>query len=1418
MAASAVTLTEPDGAKVEFTKQSNGTFTAPKPVRYVLTQTSSGFTVTSTDHTSRVFNASGRMTGWLDGAGQGLAFSYSDTKLTEITDAAGRDTTVDVDVATGRLNSVTLSDGRKVTYGYEAGQLARVTGTDGGVTQYTYTGGRLATVVDPRGNTVTQNTYDGTTGRIRSQIDAHGGTFSFTWKAATGAPAGSGESNMTDPAGGIWTDIYEAGVLMRSYRPKGGGTDRVYDQNLNPTAEYDANSNKTSRTFDARGNIATQETGGVTEKASFDTSDRLKSVTNGRGYSTSYEYNGSSDRIKTAAGPAGTTSYTYTSNGQIETETAPRGGTTRYTYTGAGLVESVTAPGGGKTTYGYDAADRLKTETDPRGNVAGANPAEYTTSYDYDAQGRLSKITDPASQTTTYGYDDNGNVKTVTDALGQVTSYEYNKANQQTKAIGSDGKYSTMEYDARGNQTAAVDETGRRTTYGYDGAGRRSSMTTPRGNVTGADAAKFTTTYGYDDNGNLIKTVDPTGAVTSTEYDAFDQPTKVTDPLNHVTLTGYDVNGNVAQVTDPLTKITKYTYTSADLLETVTDPLSKVTTYGYDADGNRTSETSPTGRKQTWTYNADGQPETQTDPRGYLTGNTASDYTTRYGYDATGNQTSVTDPYGRRQTRAYDNLGQLTASQDASGRRTTYAYDPLGRIETVTAPDAGTTAYTYDTSGNVHTRTDANQHTTTYGYDSAHRLTSVVDPLNRTVAHRYDADGNRDQTTNARGIVATNTYDALNRLTGTKYSDTTPVTSIAYDAVGNRRQVVDATGTRTFAYDAVDRLKTVTLPTSKTFAYGYDDAGHLTSRTNPDGQQTTYTYNSDGDRLTATTNSLKTTYAHAFPGLLTGVTLPNGYTESRTYDRALMLTDVVSSNSTKTLSSWHGVPDGDGRPQRVDQVRNNTGSTTAKSEYYTYDETGRLNGDCSSATKADTCPSGSPTTAYTYDKVGNRLTQTGPNSGTTYSYDAADQLTQTVTGAATTNYTYDADGNQTTDGIDALAYDAANRLRSKGTTTYTYDVDGNRATAVKSGTTTSYTWDINNELPLLAGESTGSRSAAYSYNELGQIESTKQAQGTFYYHHDLIGTVTDLTNSTGRDAANYTFGPFGENATNLNIGAEDAPINRFGFTGEYTDQTIRNDFDAVATSINLRARNYDPNTGRFTGRDPYVPDASTPYTQSYAYVENAPTSRTDPSGMCSITTQMKDLFTGKWGWGSDCVKEDTEARTLPPAVQSMKAVSEKITKGAVEATGQASLGLVDGLTFGAFTSFGGAEVTCPSAYNVGLYSSMVPFPIGSGGKRLAVEGAEVAGRGLWTLNASRASKIMKGGPFKTTFYKSASDGTWWTADVTGHGGSAFKVYEETKKGLEWIKDADRFGTYMENKWKGGTGRFIPWSQLRGVGK
>ncbi|MFI6341114.1 DUF6531 domain-containing protein [Streptomyces sp. NPDC050535] len=1406
VAASSVTLVEPDGAKVAFAKQSDGTFTAPKPARYVLTQTSSGFTVTHPDHTRRVFDSSGRLTGWLDGAGQGLALSYSDDRLTKITDAAGRDTALDVDAATGRLSSVTLPDGRKVAYGYEADQLARVTGTDDGVTRYTYTGGRLATVVDPRGNAVTQNTYNETTGRILSQIDANGGTFSFTWKATADAPAGSGESNVTDPAGGIWTDVYEAGVLMRSYRPEGGGTDRAYDQNLGPITEYDSNANKVTRTFDARGNVASQEKGGVTEKFVFDTSDRIKSVTNGRGYSTTYEYDGTSDRVKTIAGPGGTTAYTYTAGGQIETETAPGGGVTRYSYNGAGLVAAVTAPAGGKTTYRYDAADRLTATTDSRGNTEGADPAAYTTAYAYDAQGRLQKTTDAAGRTSIYGYDANGNVKTVTDALEQVTAYEYNKSNQLTKVTGADGTYATTEYDSRGNQTAAVDEAGSRTTYGYDGAGRLASMTTPRGNAAGADAAKYTTTYDYDDNGNLTKTLDPTGALTSTTYDAFDRPLKVTDPLGRTTTTAYDVNGNVAQVTDPLSKVTKYTYTTADLLLTETDPLGKATLYGYDAAGNRTSVTTPLGFKTTYSYDSDGRQVKTVSARGNVSGADAAKYTWTTGYDAAGNPNSLTDPLGDVAKRTYDARGNVTSVTDPAQRTVAYAYDALSRLTSVTAPDDGKTSYAYDTSGNLTRRTDPNEHVTDYGYDAGHQLTSVTDPLNRKTSYAYDADGNLTKKTTPRGTTS-QTWDTRSLLTKVDYSDSTPDVTYQYDTAGQLTLRNNGVLSEDFVYDSAGQLiKT------RGFSYTYDAAGQILTRKYADGNTITNTYDADGRTTTMAADSTTTSYLYDPEDNLTRTTLPNTLIEDRAYDTAGRLTSVASTKAGAVITKTALTLSAAGQPTHIDTTR--TG--VAQGGYdLTYDKAGRITAGCFPQPTVSGCAD-TRTTTYSYDKAGNRLTATLGTRNTSYTYDGADQLISSTTGATTTDYAHDGEGNRTKAGANTYTYDLAGQISAAndGGIAYTYqhDAEGNLVTTSQAGTLTKRTeWDPNAPLPTLATEydAAGAIQQSYRYDPLGQVAAAETGAAKVYtYTHDALGSPLDVTGSTGSVFQRWAYDPFGTRVRSTVAGG--APESAPSYAGAY--------FDTTTSHLDLRARQYDTFTGRFTRPDPLTPDSDTPYTQPYAYVENMPTSRVDPSGLCSITTQMKDLFSGNWGWNNNCDKEDRETATKAPAVQSAKNLADNVTKGAVEAAGQASLGFLDGLTFGSFSYLSDAQITCPTAYNSGLYGSMVPFPIGGGGKRLAAEGAEVAGRGLWTLTAGGASKIMKGGPFKTTFYKSASDGTWWTPDVTGHGGSAFKVYQETKKGLEWITDADKYGKYMPDKWKGGTGRFIPWDKLNGVGK
>ena len=63
------------------------------------------------------------------------------------------------------------------------------------------------------------------------------------------------------------------------------------------------------------------------------------------------------------------------------------------------------------------------------------------------------------------------------------------------------------------------------------------------------------------------------------------------------------------------------------------------------------------------------------------------------------------------------------------------------------------------------------------------------------------------------------------------------------------------------------------------------------------------------------------------------------------------------------------------------------------------------------------------------------------------------------------------------------------------------------------------------------------------------------------------------------------------------------------------------------------------------------------------------------------------------------------------------------------------------------------------------------------------------------------------------FYHDPQSKLLWSKDNSGHGGSTFKVFKETSKGLKWIFDADALGNQIIGKHKGPIGIFIPYKEL-----
>ncbi|MBV9322915.1 MAG: AHH domain-containing protein, partial [Chloroflexi bacterium] len=268
-----------------------------------------------------------------------------------------------------------------------------------------------------------------------------------------------------------------------------------------------------------------------------------------------------------------------------------------------------------------------------------------------------------------------------------------------------------------------------------------------------------------------------------------------------------------------------------------------------------------------------------------------------------------------------------------------------------------------------------------------------------------------------------------------------------------------------------------------------------------------------------------------------------------------------------------------------------TGSRLATTAY-AYDKLYRLTGA--------TGPSG--TTTYSYDPNGNRLSKVLGGNSTSYTYDKTDRILT----AGSTTYTVNAAGNVTARGSDAFGFDQANRLTSAttstGSGTYVYDGDGKRVSKTVAGVTTSYVYDVGGGLPVLLDDG----AQKYVWGTSGLAESVNKTSGAVaIYHTDGLGSVRALSDSTGNVTQTYQTDEFGIPFTS---GAQGSSTQPFGFTGQQADPENG--------LMYLRARMYDPVSGRFTQRDDAFGSVMAPQSLSrYIYVLDDPLRLTDPSGM-----------------------------------------------------------------------------------------------------------------------------------------------------------------------------------------------------------
>ena len=224
---------------------------------------------------------------------------------------------------------------------------------------------------------------------------------------------------------------------------------------------------------------------------------------------------------------------------------------------------------------------------------------------------------------------------------------------------------------------------------------------------------------------------------------------------------------------------------------------------------------------------------------------------------------------------------------------------------------------------------------------------------------------------------------------------------------------------------------------------------------------------------------------------------------------------------------------------------------------------------------------------YTYDEVGNRVSQTTETNTNTYQYDDANRLIG-VDGVA---YTWDDNGNLLNDGVNTYTYNSANRLLSvadgSSTTSYVYNGDGDRLRETVNGSTTDFTMDLNAGLTQVLSD--GTNTYLYGKGRIAQYGET----GPEFFLTDGLGSVRQLVDDSSAVILTKNYQPYGEGLSGAGNG-----YTSYGFTGEMTDLT---------GLIYLRARYYAPQSGRFLTKDAWSGEYTRPLSlNGWIYVVGNP--------------------------------------------------------------------------------------------------------------------------------------------------------------------------------------------------------------------
>ena len=934
------------------------------------------------------------------------------------------------------------------------------------------------------------------------------------------------------------------------------------------------------------------------------------------------------------------TRYTYTDDGQIEL-IGQYMSDTSFSY----QSDMTTNPGNWTVTKHeyYGNGQKKKTIED-----YGTGRTNLTTEYFYDYQGEIEKVLYPTGKW----------VKTTRDGRGLVileeTGYESDTVVLQT-AYG---------YNDNGNLSWQSNPDGSYFVYTYDNYDHLKRTYT--GSLSGPYSENF-----YNNAGDVIREIvcEADGTILSdsrTEYDKLGnvlserlcyEPNNIDNDTDLTTHYRYDIAGNLRHEIKAL-------WTSAE-------PNAITTEYIYDRHGRRSQTIDPNGFVHSVFYTAAGLPEIMVDPNdpqdpnAFITENCYDAYGrleksidpmghyTRYWYnslnqiikqkvfDCNDTPDYTDDDFAVRQHRIeYDNLGNVTrqatmanANSDSSSITlgvdlvTDFVFEPNGLLfgQKIYVGQSGTeakTSFTYDHVGRRIKVTDPQDNYERIYYDSDEMTGAQIVKVEN---YENDPDGDKDYT-----IRVFRLYDNVGRLS-----------KQILDEDGNN-SISTADPSTSFTYNALDQVETETASDGIVTHYTFDGFGNIKTQIEdyidgiPDidhDRKTEYVYNClnqqyqikayDPNETTSHVAVQTTTYEYNPNGHIVKITYPDDKFVTYEYNLQNKLDTEAKRDGTIIYYGyyWSGDlwfesddPAGpDGSPDMLAEFKYNAAGdlidayktidgVEVSESSFTYNGFGAKTSET-----AQYDNSFSKTTYWTYDGVGNQLTQTHGDTTLAYTHDGLGRI-KTIDKGNDEIVTYDYIGRNTeaidypdADTTQQFAYDDLGRIIECESVDadssaildfeYTYDEVGNRQQCKYNHLTTpvydKYHYDSLRRLTKAEYAQTSGFAAMTNALPLGDlvlfasawindetVNFTDYADFTAYKSDTLLSQRLEQMESVLEEAGYRNINAFLNSAKKIQVVAynPDEPIYAFAEFGSsvpknYTTESVTNDSGDIIAQI-----------------------------------------------------------------------------------------------------------------------------------------------------------------------------------------------------------------------------------------------------------